>query len=69
MIFANPNRILRRGVPTCPAGRVPTWGDLRWTATIPEGARLRFRAGAASSADEQPALEGMDLDWVCLDAG
>lgn len=99
----------------CPALRMPLWGDLRWTATIPEGASIRFSAQAApageslssasrvtigttppdtppiyvadqlavehrndpqlritaqliwSSADAQPTLDSINLDWQCLD--
>lgn len=31
----------------CPPLQIPLWGDLRWTATIPDGASIRFTAQAA----------------------
>jgi hypothetical protein len=102
-------------VPVCPGQQIPLWGDLRWEATVPEGASLRFSAQAAPAgeslssavrvtlgtappatpplyvADElpedhrndpqlritivlswpaggtPPALETINLDWICLD--
>lgn len=102
-------------VDVCSFPQIPLWGDLRWTARIPDGASIRFTAQAAaagdslsgapratlgttppdapplyvadellpehrndpqlrisaqlrwSSPDQQPTLDSLSLDWVCLD--
>ena len=35
----------------CPPVQIPLWGDLRWTATIPEGGSIRWSAQAAPQGE------------------
>ena len=40
--------------PACPLAQAPTWGDLTWRATVPEGTRLRFYVQASDDATALP---------------
>lgn len=45
----------------CPIVQYPVWGDLRWEATIPDGASLRFSAEAAPEGDSFSGAERVTL--------
>lgn len=45
----------------CPDFQYPVWGDLRWEATIPEGATIRFSAQAAPVGDSLSGAQRVTL--------